>query len=356
MRLQPISVEFLSEGMTANEDIFGSIEGVAALVKKNTVFSNAMIERLKLQLNVAKNIYVTESTYKMLISNGLPKSMNQHAIEKRIGYGLTKESIKSFVTKVEETGLIEIDEAVKTAKIIEQKINLADKSLILQCINGVRDLDEYLYTHCLNVSLLNGLMGKWLELTDKEIEQVTLVGLLHDVGKTKTPPEILQKPGKLNEEEFAIMKRHSSDGYNILIESGIIDKEVLDGVIEHHEKINGQGYPKGIREISLFGRITAVSDVYDAMVAKRVYKSEASPFTVLSEFAKSKFSHLDTEIAEIFLRQMPTELTGKRALLSDASIGIVKYIDIFNYEFPIVDVDGEIIPTDNSKKILRMVV
>jgi HD-GYP domain-containing protein (c-di-GMP phosphodiesterase class II) len=126
--------------------------------------------------------------------------------------------------------------------------------------------------------------------------------------------------------------------------------------LSHHEKLNGTGYPNGIKldQLSLFARVTAVSDVYDAMVAKRPYKDRNSPFKILAEFALHKFSHLDISIVNIFLEKMPAALAGKNVLLSDGRIAKIVYINPHNFTYPIVEIEGNLISTSPDLECVSM--
>jgi len=239
---------------------------------------------------------------------------------------------------------------------IKDKIMLADAADILQVINGLKNEDDYLYTHSTNVAFLNGLIGKWLKLPESDINKLTKIGLLHDLGKIMIPDEILNKPAKLTPEEFEIIKTHPTHSFNILVQSGETDVDILLGVRSHHEKVNGTGYPDKLpfEKITLFARITTISDIYDAMVSKRPYKKLHSPFEVLTEFAEGRFNDLDTHLINVFLTNMPKELIGKNTLLSDGSIATVVYINPANYSFPIVKVGEKVFTTSPEVRCISI--
>lgn len=240
-------------------------------------------------------------------------------------------------------------------EICEMVINISAASII-QLINNVRKADEYLFMHGTNVGIINGLIGKWINLDKEDIARLVKLGLLHDVGKFKVPPQILYKPAKLTEQEFEVIKLHPIFSYEIAKRSNEKDTDVLNGIRSHHEKINGTGYPDRLKndEIPLFGRITTISDIYDAMISKRVYKDAHSPFEVLDEFSQGRFSNLDLNIVNVFLDNMPIELIGKPVLLSDGSIGKILYINSANFMYPIVETNGEIVLTNEKLKCVAM--
>ncbi len=227
---------------------------------------------------------------------------------------------------------------------------------LIRLMNNVRNVDKYLYNHSVNVSYLNGIIGKWLGYSDMQIEKLITVGFLHDIGKTRTPVEILNKPSALTDEEFEIIKQHPVESYKILLKAGEYDAEILNSVRAHHEKINGTGYPDKLtlNEIPPFARITTISDIYDAMAAKRIYKKASSPFDILAEFAKDKFSGLDPRFVNVFLKNIPKEFIGKKVSLSNGTTGIVHFINTEDFAYPFVNVDGEIIKTSKDLKCVRI--
>ena len=145
-------------------------------------------------------------------------------------------------------------------------------------VNLIKISDEYTFKHSVDVAAISMMIGREYGLSKDEIHQLGITGLLHDVGKAKIPNEILNKPGKLTKEEFEIIKNHSLYGFEILREKDSFSPIILDGVLHHHEKMNGAGYPDCQKEgeISLFSRILSVADIFDALVTRRPYKGPIS--------------------------------------------------------------------------------
>jgi len=140
-------------------------------------------------------------------------------------------------------------------------------------VRQLRIGDNCTLSHSVEVAMISVMIGKRYGLRGRRLRELLMAGLLHDIGKSQIPDAILNKPGRLTDEEFAIMKTHSALGYRLLKDKGF-SNEILLGVLQHHEKLSGKGYPLGNsdNEISLFARIIAVADIYDALVAKRSYK------------------------------------------------------------------------------------
>ncbi len=144
----------------------------------------------------------------------------------------------------------------------------------LLSMKQLKAFDEYTFTHSINVTVLSTVFGKYLGLDRGKLVELGKSGLLHDVGKIEVPDEILNKPGKLTEAEFRQIKNHPLRGYEMIRKHEQASENVLSGILEHHEKHAGHGYPQGLsgEAIRPFGRIIAVADVYDALTSRRVYK------------------------------------------------------------------------------------
>ncbi|MCL2755261.1 MAG: hypothetical protein FWD35_06070, partial [Oscillospiraceae bacterium] len=137
---------------------------------------------------------------------------------------------------------------------------------------------------------------------------------------------------------------------------GVRNKGILEGVIQHHEKVNGSGYPKGLdsKSICQFARITAISDIYDAMVTKRVYKEAVSPFVILNDFMKTGYSELDIKYINIFVNCVINELKGKVVIMNDGSEGVIRMVNPRKLLNPLVEIDGEVITTDDKLFCTKM--
>ncbi len=141
-------------------------------------------------------------------------------------------------------------------------------------INLIKVSDEYTFKHSVDVATMSLIIGRNYGLSEDELREIGIAGLLHDLGKSNIPLEVLNKPGKLDDDEFALMKQHSLFGFKILKEKGTFSDNILKGVLQHHEKMNGKGYPLGVgaEAISRLARVISVADIYDALVTERPYK------------------------------------------------------------------------------------
>ncbi len=356
--LVPIAMEYLEKGTTAKSDIYVKYKKPLLMVKGGTVLTARMIDSFHRSASGGRNVYVGRNYYYDLLSHGIPQQLRQEHFERSVGYDIAKKETDSLLHYLKSTGVVPTEQAKKLSSNLSEKISTLDAAKIIQCVNGRNNVDEYLCTHSTNVALLNGLMAKWLGLPQYEIDLLVTVGLLHDIGKTEIPHDILNAPRKLTENEFEIMKKHSVFSYEMLLKNTDIDPLVASAARSHHEKMNGSGYPDGLagEDIPLYARITSISDVYDAMVSSRCYKKAHSPFAVLNELSIGKFSDLDFDLIDQFLDMMPAELEGRSVLLSDGAIAKVKHIDRSKFLYPIVERDGDVITTSDDNYCTAVVI
>ena len=172
-------------------------------------------------------------------------------------------------------------------------------------VNMIKISDEYTFKHSVDVAAISMMIGREYGMAKEEIHHLGITGLLHDVGKAKIPNEILNKPGKLTDEEFETIKNHSLYGYEILKEKNNFSALILDGVLHHHEKMNGLGYPDKLlgKDISLFSRILSVADIFDALVTKRPYKGPISGREAM-EMILALGSELDNTVIQSFIESV----------------------------------------------------
>ncbi|GHS88364.1 hypothetical protein FACS189487_06460 [Campylobacterota bacterium] len=170
----------------------------------------------------------------------------------------------------------------------------------------VSNYDYYTYTHCVNVAVYSVGLGKEIGLSERELKQVGAGAIMHDLGKAKVDLSIVNKPGKLTNDEFAQMKAHPTFGYDTLIDQFETDEVILTCVRHHHEKINGAGYPDGIAggAISIYARITAIADIFDALSTKRSYKPALSTFDALNLMKTKMDKELDQKLLHKFIKMM----------------------------------------------------
>jgi HD-GYP domain-containing protein (c-di-GMP phosphodiesterase class II) len=186
--------------------------------------------------------------------------------------------------------------------------------------------DDYTFMHSVAVCALMVSLSRHLGLDEAAAREAGMAGLVHDMGKALMPTEVLNKPGALTQEEFAIMKSHPEAGHRLLKEGGGVGPVALDVCLHHHEKVNGRGYPKGLKgdEISLFAKMGAVCDVYDAITSNRPYKAGWDPADSLTKMAAwTKEGHFDERVFQAFVKSMGIYPTGSLVKLQSGRLAVV---------------------------------
>lgn len=184
--------------------------------------------------------------------------------------------------------------------------------------------DDYTYMHSVAVCALMIALGRSLKLPEDQVTQAGTAGLLHDIGKLAIPDEILNKPGRLTDEEFRTIKQHPLEGCRILQQTCDVGGVALDVCMHHHEKVDGSGYPYGLagEQISLFARMGAVCDVYDAITSQRCYKSSWDPAVSISRMAEWR-GHFDNDVLHAFVRCVGIYPVGALVRLQSGRLGVV---------------------------------
>ena len=189
----------------------------------------------------------------------------------------------------------------------------------------LKTVDDYTYMHSVAVCALMVALAKQLNLDERLTRQSGLAGLLHDMGKALTPEGILNKPGKLSNEEFAIVKRHPVQGHKALLEGGSVGEIPLDVCLHHHEKINGTGYPDRLTgdQISLYAKMGAVCDVYDAVTSNRPYNVGWNPADTISKMTDWCKGHFDEKIFQAFVKCIGIYPVGSLVRMKSGRLGVV---------------------------------
>jgi putative nucleotidyltransferase with HDIG domain len=192
-------------------------------------------------------------------------------------------------------------------------------------LNRIRAVDLYTFEHSVNVSVLMVAFARTLGLEPDGIEAIGLGALLHDIGKTRIPEAILNKPGRLSDDEFALIRRHVEYGYDILSQTPGIPSVALDVLLEHHERIEGTGYPAGKsgEAISYYGQMAAIVDVYDALTTERVYHGAISPHEALRKFLEWSPHYFDRALVQQFIRCVGIYPVGTLVRLESERLAVV---------------------------------
>lgn len=194
----------------------------------------------------------------------------------------------------------------------------------LLCLTKIREKDDYLLEHSLNVAILLANFANYLGMSEDEVQDLSYAGFLHDLGKIKIPDEILHKPGRLTDSEMEVMKGHVKHGVDYL-KSTEIAPPLIQAISEHHERLDGLGYPAGTKgdDISQTGRMLAIADMYDALTADRVYKSGMSSQRAFSILMSDAPTRLDQSLVQQFIKCLGVYPVGSLVLLSNDRLAMV---------------------------------
>lgn len=212
---------------------------------------------------------------------------------------------------------------------------------------------DSIYRHSINVAVLCNLLGRWLGLEDKKLLLLTYSGLLHDIGKTQIDSKILSTTNPLSDEELKKIKSHPLLGYNIVKEINFLDKSVAQGILVHHERVDGSGYPLGIQgdKISTFGKIIAIADVFDAINSNRSYRKKKLPFEALEIIKEESFGKLDYNYCNIFLHHMFSYYIGKDVILNNDKTAQIIQMDINNLDRPLILLEDNFVKLSEHKDL-----
>lgn len=194
-------------------------------------------------------------------------------------------------------------------KIIDESWNMLGEDYntynMLGMLYSMHSYSDTTYMHCMNVGMIASIIGKWLGWDSSEIKILNACGMFHDIGKMQIPKEILDKPGKLTDNEYEIMKSHTVKGYHLIKDFGL-DRRIVNCTLLHHERCNGSGYPFGLKgdKIDEYSKIVAIADVYEAMTANRVYRGPVCPFDVVAQFENNGFDLYETKYLLVFLQNI----------------------------------------------------
>lgn len=352
-----VFVRDVESGMVLGKDVL-SKNGEILLAKGIEITSAVTIRRLLNQHGVAlitvekeKTLpAIEEITYERQVIDPLEGIEDQEVIrvinEITENREVIKESFDKFVRgeKVEKKDI---------EKRIEDTLEVFKKSAnIFQIMQNVKYLDDITYSHCHNVSLISYTIGRWLDLKENDLRDLALAGMLIDIGKVQIDQKLLNKKGQLTEDELWDLRNHSILSHEIIKDYDFISERVKRAVLLHHERMDGSGYPLGIKgdEIPLFARIIAVADVYNALTSDRPYRDKKTPFAAIKILETEYMGKLDTSILYLFLRRIASNYIGQRILLNNEQRGEIIFIPQHNIYRPIIKIQDSQEVIDLSEK------
>lgn len=341
-----IDLAFAVPGLVLSEDAYSLDKRVT--FPAGTILTDSIIFRLK--------VYQIRSIT-VIYNNELLKS----EVDADLVYSpaaLKSKELNNFNTIYQKNILLlnEYFQDIDNQIPVSQEILL---SLVYEIVHSVKSnhkLITYLYSHrinepfiaahCMNVAILSLLIGKWSSLSNDIVDELSLTGLLHDIGKTRLPLDLLTKSSDLSYEEYIEIKEHTNIGHD-MINDYPFSNFVKLGVLMHHEKCNGTGYPYGLKceELPYTAKIIAICDIYDAMTTSSVYKKEQNnPLKSLQLFEKECSSLLDKQFLSVFIEHIANEFLNRKVTLSDGQSGVIIKIDPASPTLPVVRIQDTLVP------------
>ena len=345
-QIRKYNLSELQAGMIVAE-LMSSEDG-KSILGEGTVLTDNRIRLLK-QWGVERIAILLENT-DAKIEPLLPWSFDRAAFN-----DYYKETVDLVKTAFKSISLFREVPVARMQELANEKIDpLIDAPGVMSHLLMIRHTDDYTFEHSVNVAILSGVIGKWLGITGQDLRDLIFSGLMHDIGKSQVPLEILNKPGNLLPDEMEIMRMHTTKGYYLLKEVPQVPTVVMLSVLQHHERMDGSGYPLRMKGTSIhrFARIIAVADIYDAMTSDRVYRRRTTPYHVIENLFQQMFAWLDPEVCSAFLYHVRDFLTGNIVLLSDGRQAEVIRPGAFPIGMPLVKTaDGQFINLEQKRDI-----
>lgn len=311
MRYVPVNC--ISEGMVVGKKLIG--KNGELLLNVGTVIKSSYIKKIKelgysglyIQDEVSQDIEIVET------------------IDEELRFR-TASKLEQVFTELERSTTPTLKYLSAFSDIVSEIINriFENKEAMINMLD-LKAFDDYTYLHSTNVAVLAVVLGASMNLNALELHKLGLSALLHDIGKVFVPKTLLNKPDKLSDEEFRVIQTHSSKGYEFLKSNYEFPMSSYLGVFQHHEKYDGTGYPVGLsgKQIHLFGRIIAITDVYDALTSSRPYRVALLPSEAIEYIMANGGTHFDPEIASKFTTKIAPYPVGMTVKLSNNTSGIV---------------------------------
>lgn len=321
-------------------------------IKPGTVLAKSIFND-KGQILLNEGVALSENLLKRLLDIGIPYVYVKTPGTEDISYNevVPREMKTEAISSIEKTfKQMKFDSTLPNAVVIEKasqqftslirKLHeqITNNGDLISLLSDVYTYDNYIFTHSFNVTLYSMATGVELGLSTKELEVLGLGAVLHDVGKMKVPTEVLFKPGKLTEEEFNEIKKHPQEGFDILRNVQTISLIVAHCAFQHHERLNGTGYPRGLKgdEIHYYAKIIAVADVFDAVTSDRVYRGAMLPHHGLEILYAGAGTLFEEKIIQAFQRAVAMYPIGITVELSDGRKGVVSKQNRYVSNRPVV--------------------
>jgi putative nucleotidyltransferase with HDIG domain len=309
-------IEFLVPGMELARDVYTNRGKI--LANKSTIINSALIENLQ-KWDIDKVSIISE-----IISNPITDPKIQKFIN---NYNKSVTTIQKTFDDIRQTQEVPIETFTHIADDLVDDIS-ATSNVIDQLYN-LPQCDDYTFRHSVNVSAISALIATWLKFPASSISAIALAGLLHDVGKSQLPTEILNKSQRLLPNDYELYKTHTTIGYNLVNKIPDIAQSVFSGILDHHEREDGTGYPKQLTSESIhpYAKIIAIADLFDESLTINCDTPGAlSPYSSLDKLRRDIYS-VDAKTCITFTENMMNFLSGNQVVLTNGQQGRVVFVN-----------------------------
>ena len=343
--MKRLPTQQLVPGMIVADDVMNPNHQM--ILSKGTVLTDALI--MKLDLYGVLTVHVKDEILTQPEPQPAPEGPSYfERVQKSPQFQAFKKVYEEEVDSVKEmiNNVVEKNTQLDVKELLSRSLMMVTDARghtsILDMLHNMREYDDSTFAHCLNVGLICNVFAGWLRLPKEEVEMATACGLLHDIGKLLIPRDIITKPGKLTNLEYYQVKKHSFEGYQLLLSQNI-DRHICNAALMHHERCDGSGYPQGLTdsEIDRYAKIVAIADVYDAMTSARVYRAPICPFKVIEIFEAEGLQRYDVAYVLCFLENIVDTYIQNRCRLSDGREGTIIFINKPKLSHPVVKCGNE---------------
>ena len=343
--MRAISVDDLENGMILARTIVNAKRVV--VVSENTELTQAHITRLKfLKIPV---VYIKDETE--LKEERSPIFSRSNLFIKQ--YENVVGTAKSIFEETKRTGNVPVEETNEMVQ--EELLPLSRRSGTIDYLNEINHLASDIYNHSLRVSILSGVFAKWMRLDRETAKDIVLAGFLHDIGKSRFDQRLLEKNIEtLEGDDYERYIQHTVDGAQILNHVAGLTEGVRLTALQHHERMDGSGFPFNIQEddIHLYARIVAVADLYDNITIEREGYPRRTPFDAVTEIARQMYTALDPRVCMPVLTNIKNAFLGSRVLLSNHREGTITAYPHGVVPLPIITIsEDEVIDLNENKNI-----
>ncbi|MBO5352605.1 MAG: HD-GYP domain-containing protein [Lachnospiraceae bacterium] len=351
-----ISIQQIKQDMITADDVLSPSGHL--IIPKDTPLNPRLISRLKLyNVKTVCVIIPDEVAEKLTAAAEKDKPLNPEKTTAEFkNFNRTYQDMAYDLEKACGQIINHPEEEFDVSSIVEPILALASTVKntlhLMNTLQLMREYDDTIYIHSLSVALIAHTIATQQNLPEDQIRTLMLTCAFHDIGKLQIPMEIISKPGKLTEEEYAVIKTHPRKSYDILTRAHF-PQEVCAAALLHHERCDGSGYPSGFKgeRLPLFAKIIAIADVYDAMTARRSYRKEICSFDVIAEFEEGGYQKYDTTLLLPFLTGIAQSHINNQVRLSNSLIGTIVMLNQHKLSKPMVNVDGNFLDLSKEKNI-----